>query len=106
MPDFEHPSPIYVKWAEAIEDTVSKLFSDTRKEKLVLSGDTDMTHLNVERAVSDLNDPRAVSASGNGLKSPPGLIDSTPSTYICTSIIGELLLSFALSVLYFILVFI
>ena len=79
MPDFEHPSPMgYVKWAEAIEDTVSKLFSDTRKEKLVISSVTDMTHLKVERAVSDVNDPRVASAYGNGLKSPPGTIDNTP----------------------------
>ena len=38
MPDFEHPSLVgYLKWAEAIEDVVSKLFGDTRKEKMAMS---------------------------------------------------------------------
>ena len=55
MPDFEHPSPAgYVKWAEAIEDTVCKLYGDARKEKLILSdvevgaaASASATHLNV-----------------------------------------------------------
>ena len=55
LPDFEHPSPAgYVKWAEAIEDTVCKLYGDARKEKLILSdvevgaaASASATHLNV-----------------------------------------------------------